>query len=106
MAINLYSKIEVRPSPSGRIEVTADIPLHLVGDADKGSLVGENPELLEPLRLAARATLAHLGRGDLGVLGDATCHIAIGAGLGASARPPGAATAALARSTGVGHGRP
>src|SRR2546425_136211 len=61
MAVNLYSKIDVRPSQSGRIEVTADIPLHLVGDADKRSSSAENQELLEPLRLAASATLDHLG---------------------------------------------
>ena len=101
MAVNLYSKIEVRPSPSGRIEVTADIPLHLVGDADKGSLVGENRELLEPLRLAASATLDHLGTGDLGVHVDANCQIPIGAGLGSSASTTVATISAVAKSTGV-----
>jgi len=101
MAVNLYSKIEVRPSPSGRIEVTADIPLHLVGDADKGSLVGENRELLEPLRLAANATLDHLGTGDLGVHVDASCQIPIGAGLGSSASTTVATISAVAKSRGV-----
>src|SRR3989440_12339670 len=60
MAVNLYSEIDVRPSQSGEIEVTADIPLHLVSDVDKGASAANNQELLEPLRLAANATLDHL----------------------------------------------
>ena len=98
MAVNLYSKIEVRPSPSGRIEVTADIPLHLVGDADKGSLVGENRELLEPLRLAASATLDHLAMRDRGVHVEANCQIPSGAGLGSSASTTVATISAVAKS--------
>src|SRR5437879_13771749 len=47
MAVNLYSEIDVRPSQSGEIEVTADIPLHLVSDADKGASAANNQELLE-----------------------------------------------------------
>jgi len=101
MAVNLYSNVEVRPSPSGRIEVTADIPLHLVGDADKRSLVGDNRELLEPLRLAASATLDHLGTGDLGVHIDASCQIPIGAGLGSSASTTVATISAVAKSRSV-----
>src|SRR3989441_12754788 len=46
MAVNLYSEIDVSPSQSGRVAVTADIPLHLVGDADKRSSSPENQELL------------------------------------------------------------
>jgi len=101
MAVNLYSKIDVRPSQSGRIEVTADIPLHLVGDADKRSSSAENQELLEPLRLAASATLDHLGTEERSVHVDANCQIPIGAGLGSSASTTVATISAVAKSRGT-----
>ena len=101
MAVNLYSKIEVRPSQSGRIEVTADIPLHLVSDADKRSSSADNQELLEPLRLAASATLNHLGTKDQRIHVDANCQIPIGAGLGSSASTTVATISAVAKSTGT-----
>jgi mevalonate kinase len=101
MAVNLYSKIEVRPSQSGQIEVTADIPLHLVDDASKGSPASENQELLEPLRLAASATLDHLATRDRGVHVNANCQIPIGAGLGSSASTTVATISAVAKSTGA-----
>jgi mevalonate kinase len=101
MAINLYSKIEVRPSQSGQIEVTADIPLHLVDNASKGSSASENQELLEPLRLAASATLDHLATRDRSVHVDANCQIPIGAGLGSSASTTVATISAVAKSTGA-----
>src|SRR5205823_6289578 len=93
-----YSKIEVRPSQSGRIEVTADIPLHLVDDDSKRSTASENQELLEPLRLAASATLDHLATGDRSVHVDANCQIPIGAGLGSSASTTVATISAVAKS--------
>jgi len=101
MAVNLYSKIDVRPSQTGRIEVTADIPLRLVGDADKGSLAGENQELLEPLRLAASATLDHLAKRERSIHVDANCEIPIGAGLGSSASTTVATISAVAKSAGT-----
>jgi mevalonate kinase len=101
MAVNLYSNVEVRPSRSGRIEVTADIPLHLVGDADKESSAGENQELLEPLRLAASATLDHLAARERSVHVDANCQIPIGAGLGSSASTTVATISAVAKSRGT-----
>jgi mevalonate kinase len=101
MAVNLYSKIDVRPSQSGRIEVTADIPLRLVGDADKGSSAGENQELLEPLRLAASATLDHLASKERSIHVDANCEIPIGAGLGSSASTTVATISAVAKSSGT-----
>jgi mevalonate kinase len=101
MAVNLYSKIDVRPSQSGRIEVTADIPLHLVGDADKESSAGENQQLLEPLRLAASATLDHLAATDRSIHLDANCQIPIGAGLGSSASTTVATISAVAKSRGT-----
>ena len=100
MAVNLYSKIDVSPSQSGRVEVTADIPLHLVGDADKRSSSPENQELLEPLRLAASATLDHLGTEEQSVHVDANCQIPIGAGLGSSASTTVATISAVAKSRG------
>jgi mevalonate kinase len=98
MAINLYSTIKVEPSQSGRIEVTADIPLHLVEDTNKRSSVRENQALLEPLRLAASATLDHLSTRDRSVHVDAHCQIPIGAGLGSSASITVATISAIAKS--------
>ncbi|HEV2118558.1 MAG TPA: mevalonate kinase [Candidatus Bathyarchaeia archaeon] len=100
MAVDLYSKIEVRPSQNGQIEVNADIPLHLVGDAGSRSSVAENQELLEPLRLAASATLDHLVAKDRSVHIDADCQIPIGAGLGSSASTTVATISAVAKSRG------
>jgi mevalonate kinase len=101
MAVSLYSRIEVRPSQSGQIEVTADIPLHLVDDDSKGSSARENQELLEPLRIAVSATLDHLAIRDRSVHVDANCQIPIGAGLGSSASTTVATISAIAKSTGA-----
>jgi mevalonate kinase len=101
MAVNLYSKIDVSPTASGRIEVTANIPLHLVSEADKGSPAAENQELLEPLRLAASATLDHLTSKERSVHVEANCEIPIGAGLGSSASTTVATISAVAKSTGT-----
>ena len=101
MAVNLYSEIDVRPSQSGEIEVTADIPLHLVSDADKGASAANNQELLEPLRLAANATLDHLASKERGLHVDANCEIPIGAGLGSSASTTVATISAVAKSRGI-----
>jgi mevalonate kinase len=101
MAVNLYSKIDVSSSKDGRIEVTADIPLRLVGEADKGSSAGENQELLEPLRLAASATLDHLASKERSIHVDANCEIPIGAGLGSSASTTVATISAVAKSAGT-----
>ena len=101
MAVTLYSKIDVRPSKSGEIEVTADIPLHLVGDANKGSSAANNQELLEPLRLAAGATLDYLASRERSIAVDANCEIPIGAGLGSSASTTVATISAVAKSRGT-----
>ena len=101
MAVNLYSKIEVRPSQSGQIEVTADIPLHLVSKADKRPPASEKQELLEPLRLAAKATLDHIESRDRSLHLDASCQIPIGAGLGSSASTTVATISAVAKSRGA-----
>ncbi len=101
MAVSLYSKIAVRPSQTGRIEVTADIPLHLVGGDAKRLSVAENQELLEPLRLATSATFDHLATKDRGVHIDANCQIPIGAGLGSSASTTVATISAVAKSRGT-----
>jgi mevalonate kinase len=98
MAVSLYSKIDVGPSVSGKIEVSADIPLRLVDELSKVSSVRENRELLEPLRLAASATLDRLGVRDRGVQINANCEIPIGAGLGSSASTTVATISAIAKS--------
>ena len=101
MAINLYSKIEVGPSRSKDIEVTADIPLGLVSDVDKRPSASSNQALLEPLRLAADATLDHLKAKDKSATVEASCEIPIGAGLGSSASTTVATISAVAKSRGA-----
>ena len=101
MAINLYSNIEVRRSSTKEIEVTADIPLGLVADTDKSPSASSNQALLEPLRLAANATLEHLKSQDNSVSIDASCEIPIGAGLGSSASTTVATISAVAKSRGA-----
>ena len=101
MAINLYSKIVVRPSQSPGIDVTADIPLSLVADADKSPSAAANQALLEPLRLAASATLDRLKSRTKNLAIEANCQIPIGAGLGSSASTTVAAISAVAKSRGA-----
>jgi len=98
MAVDLYSTIRVGPSQAAGIEVAADIPLEMVTSADKTGLPAGNHELLEPLRLAAKATLNHLRSkaGNLRV--EASCEIPIGAGLGSSASTTVATISAVAKS--------
>lgn len=105
MAINLYSEIEVRPSQSGTIEITADIPLDRVAHEDKRSSIVENQALLEPLRLAADATLDHLNSKDKSIHIEANCEIPIGAGLGSSASTTVATISAVGKSKGMSLGR-
>jgi len=98
MAVNLYSEIKVKHSQSGQIEVTADIPLHLLDEANKNTSIVDNQALLEPLRLAASATLDHLSMQDRSVCVEANCQIPIGAGLGSSASTAVATISAVAKS--------
>ncbi len=98
MAADLYSRVGARPSESGLTEVTADIPLHIVDEVSKKSSVKENQGLLEPLRLAATATLDYLDEKDKSVQVNANCEIPIGAGLGSSASITVAAISAVAKS--------
>jgi mevalonate kinase len=98
MAINLYSNVEIRPSQSVGIHVTADIPLGLVPDADKSPSASSNQAILEPLRLAADATLGHLKAKDKRLSVEASCEIPIGAGLGSSASTTVATISAVAKS--------
>ena len=101
MAINLYSNTEVRPTTDGNVEVTADIPLGLVADTDKSPSASSNQALLEPLRLAANATLDHLKSKEKSIGVYASCEIPIGAGLGSSASTTVATISAVAKSRGV-----
>lgn len=97
MAINLYSNITVRHSQTPGIEISADIPLNLVPDADKSPSASANQALLEPLRLAADATLDQLRAKDRNVRVEAACEIPIGAGLGSSASTTVATISAMAK---------
>jgi mevalonate kinase len=101
MAINLYSNVDVRSSQSVGIQVTADIPLGLVPDADKSPSASANQALLEPLRLASEATLDHLKAKDKSLSVEASCEIPIGAGLGSSASTTVATISAVAKSRGA-----
>jgi len=98
MAVNLYSRVEAWRSESGPMEVSADIPLQIVDEASKKSSVEKNQGLLEPLRLAALATLDHLREKDRAVQLNANCEIPIGAGLGSSASITVATISAVAKS--------
>ena len=101
MAINLYSNITVIPSTTTGIEISADIPLNLIPDADKNPSASANQALLEPLRLAANATLDKLGTKDKNVRVQASCEVPIGAGLGSSASTTVATISAVAKSRNV-----
>jgi mevalonate kinase len=98
MAVNLYSTIQVGPSETGQLEVTADIPLDLVDESSKHTTIADNQALLEPLRLAANTTLDHLAIKDRNVHVNADCQIPIGAGLGSSASTTVATIFAVAKS--------
>ena len=101
MAINLYSNITVMPSQTPGIEISADIPLNLVPDADKSPSASANQALLEPLRLAADATLDKLRTKDKNLKVQASCEVPIGAGLGSSASTTVATISAVAKSRNV-----
>jgi len=98
MAINLYAHTSARPAPSGLIDVEATIPLRLLGrPASNGSRLNAK-RLLEPLRLAARETLDHIGEVKSGASLSIDCEIPIGAGLGSSAATTVSIILAIARS--------
>lgn len=101
MAINMYAYANVTPGPAGRIDVSADIPTGLIDEEGQGRTVTDTRGLLEPLRLAARESLAYIGKNNAGVHVEVECGIPVGAGLGSSAATTVAIVAATARAQGV-----
>ncbi len=101
MAINMYAHADVGRGRAGTIDVAADIPMDLVGGDGQGKVVENTRELLEPLRLATRESLAYIGKDRAGVRLEVECGIPVGAGLGSSAATTVAIIAATALSQGV-----
>ena len=100
MAIDLYSRVEVQPNPGTVLKVEADLPLKLLARTDPSMTVQNTAQLLEPLRIAAEATLDHIGK-RAGLTVNVDCQIPIGAGLGSSASTTVAVASAVSRSMGV-----
>ena len=100
MAIDLYSRVEVRPKPGSVLEVEADLPLKLFAKADRPISIHNSAGLLEPLRIAVQETLDHIGKGG-GLSVSVDCQIPIGAGLGSSASTTVAIASAVSKSLGI-----
>jgi mevalonate kinase len=98
MAINLYSQVRVTPNNRTGVEVNADIPLRYLAGKPGNAIVPDSREILRPLRLAAEATLKHIGSSNRGVHVNVECEIPVAAGLGSSASTTVAVIAAVARS--------
>ncbi len=101
MAINLYSRVQVTPNNGAGVDVNADIPLRLLAGKPGNAVVSDPREILRPLRLAAEATLKHIGSSNRGVHVNVECEIPVAAGLGSSASTTVAIIAAVARSKGI-----
>jgi mevalonate kinase len=101
MAINLYSQVQVTPNNGAGVDVNADIPLRLLAGKPGNAVVPDPREILRPLRLAAEATLKHIGSSNRGVHVNVECEIPVAAGLGSSASTTVAIIAAVARSKGI-----
>ncbi len=101
MAINLHSRVQVRPKNTPGVEVDADIPLRFLSDRDRKPSVPHPRTLLRPLQLAAEATLNYVERNDSGISVNVECDIPVAAGLGSSASTTVAIISAVAESQGV-----
>ena len=101
MAINLYSRAEAKPNGSDKVQIGVDIPMRSVSTSNVRRRVGNSQGFLRPLRLAAEATLDHIGEPRKGVDLNVACEIPIAAGLGSSASTTVAIISAVARSLGV-----
>jgi len=101
MAINLYSHVQVTPKNGSGVEVNADIPLRFLAGKPGNPAVRDLRGLLDPLQLAAEATLKHIGSSAHGVHVNVECEIPVAAGLGSSASTTVGIIAAVARSNGI-----
>ncbi len=98
MAVDLHSRVQVTPKNSPGIEINADIPLRFIAGEGRNIAIGDTQRLLQPLRLAAEATLDYIGQNDSGVEVSVDCEIPVAAGLGSSASTTVAIIAGVARS--------
>ncbi len=101
MAINLHSRVQVRPKNEPGVEVDADIPLRFLSGHDLGPVLRDPRTLLRPLHLAAEATLNYIDRNGSGLSVNVECEIPVAAGLGSSASTTVAIISAVAKSQGV-----
>jgi mevalonate kinase len=100
MAIDLYSTVEARTTDGTGIEVNVDIPVKFLAGPERTALA-DSGELLQPLRIAAEATLSRIRMKRTGVSVNVSCRIPIGAGLGSSASTTVAIISAVSKSQGI-----
>src|SRR6266567_4461597 len=105
MAIDFYSEVEARPNDKSGVRIGVDVPLRFLAKSDRASRVVESKSFLEPLRIAAEATLDRIDRPTQGVDLNVDCEIPIAAGLGSSASTTVAIISAVSKSLGVDLGR-
>jgi mevalonate kinase len=100
MAINLYSRVEARRVDKPGVEVDVDLPLKDLS-LSRNYSKHESADLLRPLKIAAEASLDHIGKKRAGVRVSVDCEIPIGAGLGSSASTTVAIASAVSKSLGT-----
>ncbi len=101
MAVDLHSRVQVTPKRNPGVEINADMPLRFIAGQGRNIAIGDTQRLLQPLRLAAEATLDHIGQKSSGVDVSVNCEIPVAAGLGSSASTTVAIIAGVARSHGI-----
>lgn len=101
MAINLYSSAEVKRNNTNNVKIGVDIPLKFLARSNTSGRVSDSEGFLRPLRIAAEATLGHLGSAKGGVDVNVECEIPIAAGLGSSASTTVATISAVAKAQGA-----
>jgi mevalonate kinase len=99
MAINLYSKTKARSNLYNGVQVEVDVPTRFLSKTDP--YPPNSQEFLRPLRIAAEATLDHIGKPRQGIDVNVDCEIPIAAGLGSSASTTVSIISAVSKSQGV-----
>jgi mevalonate kinase len=105
MAISLYSNAEAKTNDYNSVHLGIDIPLRFLSRSEKDPYDPDSPGFLRPLRIAAEATLDHIGMSKQGVDVNVDCEIPIAAGLGSSASTTVSIISAVSKSQGVRLGR-
>ena len=100
MAIDFYSEVEARPNDKSGVRIGVEVPLRFLAKSDRASRVIDSKSFLEPLRIAAEATLDRIDRPTQGVDLNVDCEIPIAAGLGSSASTTVAIISAVSKSLG------